>query len=175
MKVVTGEHAGSSLNRDVVDFRPDDLELMEIFSAHVRQMVGEMIGRAELENALALREFAAGGQATAIVDSNTVLLYCTERACGSSCSDYFPLYMPGELPPELARLAPAQSIAGRKLIREKSGSRLTCICGGAWFLAKFPGSWSFAGWGHGEESALLAVYRTMRSRRGIAETGVSSA
>jgi DNA-binding CsgD family transcriptional regulator len=119
---------GLAFNRASDDFKQEDAKLLELLVPHVRQVVGNLVGRLEVERALSLREVAVGGDAVMVVNPENVPLFITEKA-RRLMGDYFCDWKPKILPPALVAWLQSNPASGDRLVCEQSGGRLVCVCG----------------------------------------------
>jgi DNA-binding CsgD family transcriptional regulator len=128
MKVGHDAALGLSFNRACRDFRDEELRLTEMLAPHIRQLIGAMRGRLELEQALALRDLAANESPTVIVDEQGRLLFATEPA-RRWMHDYFPMTNTSGLAEELAVWIRRHPPAGAAFTQTLQDRKLVCTCG----------------------------------------------
>jgi DNA-binding CsgD family transcriptional regulator len=116
-----------TFNRRGLDFHAVHERALEALSRYVGYVVRTMLAQAKLEDALALRELAVGGDAVIIVDESGTVLFATERA-QRMLRDYFSAVKQG-LPPELGGWLKRDPPAGARLSRQRPGGQLVCACG----------------------------------------------
>jgi DNA-binding CsgD family transcriptional regulator len=125
-----GSIVGLTFNRSGKDFRPEEVRHLSLLGSHVARAVCEIQGRAEMNNALALRNIAIKNEAVCVVSDEPSLVYATDRA-RRFLSDYFPTSSDGHLPAELRNWLLQNPKPGDTFGRRKSHARLICACGPA--------------------------------------------
>jgi DNA-binding CsgD family transcriptional regulator len=128
MKVGDDAALGLSFNRTSRDFRDEELRLTEMFAPHIRQLIGQMRGRLEMDQALALRELALHDLPTVVVDEQARPLFIADQA-RRWLHDYFPIATASGLPEKLALWLRGNPSAGAVFIQIADGRKLTCTCG----------------------------------------------
>ncbi len=119
---------GFASNRTSMDFRLEDIQLLEMLLVHVRQLVWRLIGQMEVQNALAIRELAIGEEAVLVADLEGRLLYASARA-KQLARDFFQPHRPDALPFELQHWLQSHPLGATSFVQEVPGRRLTCHCG----------------------------------------------
>ena len=132
-----------TFNRQGLDFHMDHGRALEALSSQVAYVVRTMLARAKLEEQLALLQIAVGGDTVIVVDEVGAVLFSTDRA-EQLLRDYFSGMEEG-LPRELRGWLKSNPLTGARLVRQRPGRELVCICGNSMPL---PGS------------ALEAILRT---------------
>lgn len=128
MKVGGDAALGLSFNRESRNFRDEELRLMEIFAPHIRQLIGAMRARLDVEQSLALRELAANKLPSIIVDEEGRLLFASEQA-RRWMHDYFPTTNGSDLPAEIATWVRRNPPADATLTQTLQDRKLSCTCG----------------------------------------------
>ena len=118
---------GLSINRERTDFKPEDVQVAELFMTHVGEVVQSMIGRSKLENIVALQESALNDTAVAVVDDSHRLLFATEQA-REMMRSYFQTAKDDGLPTELYLWLRDTPLAGESLTRQTDQGTLNCTC-----------------------------------------------
>lgn len=119
---------GLSYTRSRCDFRDEDMQLLELFAPHVRQMVQTMMGRAEMEAALALSAIAIEHEALMLVDQDGNLRFASE-AGRRVVREYFAASEGDPLPVALRQWVLRAPAAGGMMVLERPDRRLDCACG----------------------------------------------
>ncbi len=116
-----------TFNRSRTDFRPEDARILELFARHVRDLIRRLKSRADMEDALALRDLATVQEAVLIVDDKGRLRFATDRA-RQLVRDYFGRGSAAKLPKPLRAWLAQLPVAGKRLTQTAAGRELTVEC-----------------------------------------------
>lgn len=127
---VNGENTlGLSFCRGGKDFRPEDARLLELLLPHMQHTVQDLISRADLDQALALRDAAIGDEAVMVVDeARGAIVFATERA-RRIMREHFVIHAVDELPAEILAWLRSSPAPGKTRTWHRPGRRVSLSCG----------------------------------------------